>query len=379
MEKEKNTLLNMLREYFENYLLNKVVISKIQGENSPLRITLTPVTLKNAYRWKVVYSYRTQDTTQIMDHFDQILGLFESYKFRAVHVYSSDKELEYKESKKGNPKLLVRNAATSKSLPIVQSHDRTKNYIIPEDASFLHALGLSSSNGKIYSYAQKKYRQINRFLELLMPAIQSIDKSHLNVVDLGCGYGYLTFGLYYLLTEIYAKNNVRVLGIDLRTHLVDKCNEIAQQLGYHGLQFQRGNIEEFDRPNYEIYIALHACDIATDMVIRSAVKNRASLVVLAPCCHKELRRHMKLPAPYKDIFIYGLHREKLAEMLTDRLRTLYLEKCGYSVKLMEFVGTEHTPKNTMILAQYSGQNTDAQLVIDQMIKIFGIEKQYLLQ
>jgi hypothetical protein len=192
---------------------------------------------------------------------------------------------------------------------------------------------------------------------------------------MGCGKGYLTFALWHLFARVW-KRPVTVIGVEVREELVDSANALAQQIGAEGLEFTAGTIESATLPNVDALIALHACNTATDDAIRRGIELGAKLIIVAPCCHKEVRPQLGRPAPLAAVLEHGLMAERMAEWATDGLRALFLEWAGYRAKLIEFVSTEHTPKNLMIAAVRDGKpfaSTAARARIGQFKEFFGIQ------
>jgi hypothetical protein len=198
----------------------------------------------------------------------------------------------------------------------------------------------------------------------------------LKIIDFGSGYGYLTFALYYFLNELN-NQNAAVTGVELRSHLVNACNEIAKKNHFDNLKFIEGDIANNSTLDAQAVIALHACDTATDLAIIAAVRSQAQLIVLAPCCQKQVRKSMEIKDENRPFLKHGLFLERIAEMMTDTLRCLYLEKLGYKVKVTEFIGLEHTPKNVMIIAEKSKPREASADEIEQIKVRFGIKEHFL--
>jgi hypothetical protein len=279
------------------------------------------------------------------------------------------------------------------------SHDRTKQVPLAQttaDTTFLQALGLSKPDGSPRPGMSSKLRQCNKFVEIVSGLIgkttaASTKESRLRVVDMGCGRAYLTFSLHSFLCEEYP--NVLGVGVDVRPKLVAEIDSIARSLGgpFDTLSFQTGTIEEIvagttsifggsnnsdgddskekSENDLDVLIALHACDTATDDALFSGISQGADVIVVAPCCHKEVRSQVnthvaatKEDHPLYDVLKHGVYRERISETVTDSLRALLLEQAGYKVQVFEFIGGEHTSKNVMITAirpQKSGPNDDS--------------------
>jgi SAM-dependent methyltransferase len=279
----------------------------------------------------------------------------------------------------GNAVLLQNNKGTTTFIQKKQtttihakSHNKKKDYAISEDAPFLRELGLSSTQGKVYEQSQKKYRQINKFIEIVQGLLPP-SKDLWHIADMGCGKAYLTFALYHYIAEVLDKN-VIITGYDIRPELIAQCNDIAQKLGYKNLSFKQANIEETILPPTDLLIALHACDIATDMAIYQGIVSGAHTIVVAPCCHKQIRKQIQLR---NGILKHGILLERTAEMVTDAIRSLILEDHGYKSKIFEFINTEHTQKNTMIAAQKIKRNENAAIEIKDIKENYGIHFHYL--
>jgi hypothetical protein len=226
-----------------------------------------------------------------------------------------------------------------------------------------------------------KYLQINRYIELLEPFTRDLalpDGFH--VADMGSGKGYLTFALYDYLTGIQGKS-LRMTGVESRKELVKLSNDIAEKAGFTRLKFVTGIIKEVKLEKIDILIALHACDTATDDAIFRGITSGASLIVCAPCCHKQIRKEFRVTNEFKSITKHGILEERQAEIVTDGIRALVLEAHGYKTKVFEFISTEHTPKNLMIVGRkVTGTPAGRAKCLKQIQVIkamFGIEKHYL--
>jgi SAM-dependent methyltransferase len=199
------------------------------------------------------------------------------------------------------------------------------------------------------------------------------------VVDMGAGKGYLTFALYDYLAQ-QQKWAVQVTGVEVRTDLIKQCNQIAASVGFSGLHFEEGYIQDYSLPDTDILIALHACDTATDDAIAKGVAAGAQLIVCAPCCHKQIRKAIKGSDVLHSVLEHGILKERQAEIVTDTIRALLLESKGYKTRVFEFISTEHTGKNLMIVGQKHHRKVDLDFYrkeIEKLKKAFGIEEHYL--
>ena len=253
-------------------------------------------------------------------------------------------------SKKGKVHVTVnvgKNPAAEKK---ENPHNREKNYIIREGMIVppLIDMGVLTPEGAIIRAKYDKFRQINRFLELIDDEFRDMKVDRpLRIVDFGCGKAYLTFVLYYFFAEI-RKIPVQIMGLDLKEDVIRKCNMAAQKYGYTGLTFQVGNIAQYAPPeDVDVVITLHACDTATDYALYNAVKWNAKKIFSVPCCQHEINNSIRAEE-LKVLTRYGIVKERFSALMTDAIRANILEYCGYETQLLEFIDLEHTPKNIMI-------------------------------
>jgi SAM-dependent methyltransferase len=234
------------------------------------------------------------------------------------------------------------------------AHNRAKQHLISSGGKpYLHALGLTDKTGQILKTSQDKFRQINKYIEIVDGLIKHLPAQTLRIVDMGAGKGYLTFALYDHITNTL-RRDCAVTGVESRSDLVSFCNEIAAASEFSGLNFVEGSISSFECAGFDVVIALHACDTATDDAIAKAISAEADIIVVAPCCHKHIRRQMKSSDKAKNLeFLlrFGTYQERLAEMITDGLRAQFMELSGYQCNLFEFISDAHTPKNVMIVGK----------------------------
>jgi SAM-dependent methyltransferase len=264
-------------------------------------------------------------------------------------------------------------------------HDRVKKRLIdPKQSLWLHALGVTTADGKVAKGMEAKFRQINKFVEILEHLLDDAgldEKDNLILVDMGSGKGYLTFAAYEFLGRAgFDRANVR--GIEARPELVELCNRGAAESRFDGLRFEAGTIESMPLDRVDVLVALHACDTATDDAIVKGIQAGASLILVAPCCHKELRPQLRPPPVLAGALKHGILRERQAEFVTDVLRAALLEWAGYDTKVFEFIATEHTAKNLMIAAVKRKRQKDREELarrVRELAAFYGIQTQRLAE
>ncbi len=370
-------LINKFEQSVAQNTFIKLTLSNKRVSSSELKnVYVKPVMIKDRLLMSFVDRFNTKDVTrnlELQDASDEIKRLLEE-SFLQCYLSSTTDDYHLLINKKGNSTLL-RKPPASTVAPTLQ-HDKVKQRIIDSGSNYyLKALGILNQEGKVKPDMQDKYRQINKYIEIVDGIIKGVnfpDKVH--VADMGSGKGYLTFAIYEYLTgkfqdikpnhssaetpdEKTGENKtsgnhkeISMTGIELRKELVDSCNLLAKEADYKGLQFKQGTIETTELDNVDLLIALHACDTATDEAIYRGIKADARVILCSPCCHKQVRRDMQTDGVLSEITQFGILAERQAEILTDTIRALILEAYGYKTNVAEFVATEHTPKNLIISA-----------------------------
>ena len=255
------------------------------------------------------------------------------------------------------------------------SHNRSKRYILEEGTKvpFLQDLGVMTQNGDIVKSKFDKFRQINRFLEFIEDILPQLPKGReITILDFGCGKSYLTFAMYYYLHELQ-KYDIRIIGLDLKTEVIKHCNQLAEKYGYEKLKFLEGNIADYTGADeVDMVVTLHACNTATDFALAKAIGWKAKVILSVPCCQHELNEQMEneILAP---IFSYGLIKERMAALFTDALRAEYLKREGYDTQILEFIDMEHTPKNILIRAVYTGKKANNEEAIQKCEEMLHVQ------
>jgi SAM-dependent methyltransferase len=278
--------------------------------------------------------------------------------------------------RRGQPRLFSQD---SPSIPgTSRAHDREKTRQLSDERA-LELLGVIDSQGRPRAQMGNKYRQVHHFIEALAPILKGTSPGEtLHIIDMGCGKGYLTFAFHQFLSE-KGKNPVTV-GVEKRGSLVDSANAIAGQLGENNIRFIQGEINDVEVKPIDILIALHACDTATDDAIYRGIQEECRWIVVSPCCQHELRPQLTAPAGLEPLFRHGVQIDRLTETVTDALRCLYLEAWGYQTRIQEFVGTEHTAKNLLIVASRTRRPGPSQDLVERTLEFqhrFGIQNQRL--
>ena len=292
-----------------------------------------------------------------------IAGLMESMK--QMQLETTEALYTVLISKKG--KVTVKRK-TQKKEPISadMSHNRKKQYILREGVPvpFLTDLGVMTEEGNVIRSRFDKFRQINRFLEFIEDILPQLEREReVTILDFGCGKSYLTFAMYYYLHELKGYD-VRIIGLDLKSDVIRRCNELSEKYGYGKLRFLEGNIADYTgAEKVDMVVTLHACDTATDFALAKAVRWDAKVILSAPCCQHELNAQMKNDV-LGPVMKYGLLKERFAALVTDGLRAQYLEREGYDAQILEFIDMEHTPKNILIRAVKTGRKGENQDTID---------------
>ncbi len=316
--------------------------------DAPRRITVDPVQLRSGPRWRVRRHYATRTTDEtlegraLVDLLRAAIG--SAYRQALLHEHDADWQV----LAGGSEPRILRRPATR---PCAETtHDRAKRRLLPEGepVPFLVALGVQTPEGRVRAKRSAKFRQVNRFVELVDDVVSSLPEGHLRVVDYGSGRAYLTFALHDLLTRVHGRE-VDVLGLDLKADVVAECEALARRLGADGLRFEVGDISGADLQDVDLVVSLHACDTATDAALERGVRAGARVILAVPCCQHELLGQLANEV-LRPMLRHGALKERFAAEVTDAARARLLELVGYDVQVVEFVPLEHTTKNVLLRA-----------------------------
>ncbi len=361
----------------------KMTLGNYKGTDEHLqKLLIRLVETRKGKRLFFLYKYDTRDTAKNYNFTEsaKILRHILGFDFFSGHLFTTENDFQLDIGKKGKSRLNVAKA-TFKTKPKLD-HDREKKIQVNQNAFYLKALGITTDAGEIRDKQHDKWRQINKFVETLANLFDKSalkDRKILQIVDMGSGKGYLTFAAYDFFKNIRGID-AKITGVDGKSELVGLCNDIARASEFENLNFVHGWIGDFDVKNVNILIALHACNTATDDAIFKGIKADADLIVVAPCCHQEIRPQIKPPEMLSNILKHGIMLEREAELVTDGLRSLLLEKSGYSTRIFEFISTEHTPKNNMIVGTRTVKTIETEKLDEQINSIkefYGIKSQRL--
>lgn len=376
--------LGLLDASLKNNTLVKLVLARHVGDDQTLqRIIAKPLVVKGQACLSMVYRHQTRDITRNLP-LDQVRARVDELlpgSFRNAHLFNQDEEVQLSFSKKGKP-MLQRHGAQQPHQAAPVEHDREKKRYLELSRPFLRDLGVTDRQGALIPAMSRKWKQINKFIEVFDHALGSAPLAAdqaLRVADFGSGKGYLTFAMHDYLSD-RLQRQAQVTGVELRQDMVDLCNAAAARLEHPGLVFECGDVRSVVPDAIDVMIALHACDTATDYAIHTGIRCGASIIMCSPCCHKQIRPQMDSPGLLQPMLQYGLHLGQQAEMLTDSLRALYLEVCGYETKVFEFISLEHTNKNKMILAVKRKQPAEATALLEKIAQLkafYGVQEHCL--
>jgi hypothetical protein len=380
----------------------KIVMANHQGGDAQLgadvqRVMVRAVELKGRPHLSFLMRHPTKDITKNLP-VDEGLALLSQWTqaqtFRNAHLHTPTEEVQLAFSKKGKASVRVGKPSnadarddTAQAAPAAAGHNRDKHRFLELSRPFLHELGVTDAQGQLIPAMSRKWKQINKFVEVFSHALARSSLAQadqadqpIHVVDFGSGKGYLTFAIHDWLRHSMQRD-ARVTGVELRDELVKLCQRVIDKLGLQGMDYEQGDVRDYHPAALNVMIALHACDVATDYAIHLGIRAGAEIIMCSPCCHKQIRPQLLSPHPLRPILQHGIHLGQEAEMLTDGLRALLLDAAGYDTQVFEFISLEHTNKNKMILAvkRKAGAKAPDEVIgqIRDIKAFYGIQEQCL--
>ena len=356
----------------------KLTLGKLRGElEGQQNVYIRLISLRDGIRLSFLHRYPDRDVTKnhpVAEGIQAVSYWLGASSFAATLITSKTRtQLQF--NRRGESRIFSEIAEQSQRN---EHHDRRKNRQIG-DETFLKALGILNADGTPRKEMGDKYRQIHHFVGLLAPTIQTLPRAKpLRITDLAAGKGYLTFAVYSFLKQ--KGFIVDLVGIERRRSLVDFCNRLAKECGFNDLRFEVGEIANTKLDGTDIVIALHACDTATDDAIYGGIASGAQIILTAPCCHKEVRPQLQAPPILAPLFKYGIQIDRMAESITDTLRSMYLEASGYATRIQEFISLDHTLKNLLIIASKQPDRGKSEQLFQRALEfeqLFGIRHQRL--
>lgn len=347
--------MSELKQYLETMLkveIQKIILSNPFSKSEEYKKIIIENKGKNYQIAKYTDKQVFHENITSKDLLNRCMELAQNH-YKQINGMSTTEEHIILISKKGKCNYKVKKTATDavKLQAKQQGHNRQKNYILKEGMNIapLVDMGVFTKDGKVVNAMYDKYKQINRFIEIIDDEVSNLKVEELNVIDFGCGKSYLTFVVYYYLTEVM-NLKVNMIGLDLKEDVIKKCNQAAEKYNYTNLKFEVGDVNGFKAPfDVDMVITLHACDTATDFALYNAIQWKAKMIFSVPCCQHELNKQIK-PESLTIMSRYGIIKERFSALATDAIRANLLEYSGYKTQLLEFIDFEHTPKNILIRA-----------------------------
>jgi trans-aconitate methyltransferase len=370
MTQNLNTYLAGL---FTEKQIYKIVLSLTKIPSSPLRVTIRPLTAKGqiVFQFTEEYANRAVHKNYTPKAASAEIAKWLSETYAEAHFFTPSSDDHWIKGKNGTWKCKSK-AATLKPPSLV--HNREKNYLIDPSAPFWIKLGVADEKGKIRPSMQAKFRQVSKFLEIADDVIQQLpSKAVLEIVDFGCGKSYLTFALTEYLRQIGKR--AHITGIDLKEDVVSELNRLAKSMEFDELSFVAGNIRDHAIDiEPDLVISLHACDIATDYLLAKAIRHQAKAILAVPCCQHEVFKQVE-HASLQPLLKHGILKERFSALVTDAVRASMLEQMGYQTQILEFIDSEHTPKNLLIRAIKKASGKSTNHAVDDFCQFLNIHPQ----
>lgn len=375
-------LQNVLDRYLDMELL-QIVLSGARTKDGVSRIRIRPVIIREELLFQCTKTAGTKELHENLKKSEALLRIDQWLRedFRQLQLESGKGTVNALSSKKGKITVKEKKNKCTESICRTEeerrqelSHNRKKKYILEagKPVDFLIDLGVMTPEGKIVNSRYDKFRQINRFLEFIEDILPRLAKDReVTILDFGCGKSYLTFAMYYYLHEL-KQYDVKIIGLDLKADVIEHCSRLGKKYGYEKLYFYQGDIASYEGvEQVDMVVTLHACDTATDFALAKAVNWGASVILSVPCCQHELNRQISNEA-LAPVFSYGVLKERMAALMTDGLRAQMLEHAGYDTQILEFIDMEHTPKNLLIRAVYTGKKKENGKELRACLESFGL-------
>lgn len=347
-------------DYFMNEHLKQVTVSNPVNKEKLIKVKIRPLSIKGELMFQAEEFTAKQAFHKNMNRAEVLLylpGLLAD-DFRQAELSSGLGSATVLVSKKGMATVKSKyiDQAKRTAAPVLPEHNRQKRYVLAEGlpVPFLVDLGVMTAEGKVVRSQYDKFRQINRFLEFIEDILPKLDKAReTTMIDFGCGKSYLTFAMYYYLHQLKGYP-MRIIGLDLKEDVIERCNQLARRYEFEHLDFYCGDIASYEGVSQvDMVVTLHACDTATDYALEKAVRWGAKVILSVPCCQHELNGQIKNEL-LQPVLQYGLIKERMAALYTDAIRAELLEQMGYRTQILEFIDLEHTPKNILIRAVKEG-------------------------
>lgn len=346
--KEKGEITSCIKGALTDDFRKLIISAPFYKSNVEFKITSVPKKIngKVKYQTSVYFDTRVRhiNSETAEEFLNEIIKLLEK-GYRNCQIINANQTIHILMNKKG---YRISTSNISSNLAVEMGHNREKKYILKEGnpIDFMVNLGIMTIDGTIKKDMRKKYVQINKFLEIIQTVESHIPKGG-HIIDIGCGKAYLTFALYYYL-NIVSDRDVSIMGIDLKQEVISYCQDLANQLNYN-MGFECADVKDYSFPDTDMVVSLHACDTATDYALYGGIASNAKIILSAPCCQHELFGQVR-NSLFEPVLKHGILKERFAALLTDGLRASILEVSGYKCDCIEFVDTEHTPKNILIRA-----------------------------
>jgi hypothetical protein len=380
--KQLTDFIKILSESVNNQTFIKLTLSKPSVLSDLKNIYIRLIEVKNQAKLSFTYHYKTRDEVKNYaptEGVSLIKNLIQT-DFLNADLFVLNQIISLKINKKRDNSVLKIEKSKENVVPTEggnKEHDIEKKRLLDPHQLYFNALEITDKNGNITPNGQKKFKQINKYVEIIDSLLkQNLLPEGAVIADFGSGKGYLTFALYDHLTNNLHLKPV-ISGFELREELVHFCNNLSVKSGFDNLHFIAKDINDLQINRLDMLIALHACDTATDVAIAKGIKSNAQIIIVAPCCHKQIRKQLSVKNEMQPVLKHGILEERQAELLTDGIRALLMEASGYKTKVFEFVSTEHTPKNVMIVGTKARKNEEALAQVEAIKKHYGIAYHHL--